>query len=134
MIVVDASAIVAILAEEPDAKKLIAALENADNASTSPISVYEAVLGLRRSRQCSIAEAKADVAEFLEIARVEVVALAAASADCALLAFERFGKGGGHPARLNLGDCFAYSLAKASNSPLLFKGDDFSATDLKSAD
>jgi ribonuclease VapC len=74
VIVVDTSAIVAILSREPDFGALIAALERA-GAATSPIAVYEAALGLRRKRRCSVAEAEADVMEFLSLARVQVAAI-----------------------------------------------------------
>ena len=84
-------------------------------------------------RKCSVAEAEDAVAEFLAIASVDVVALPTEAAHGALEAFARYGKGGGHPAQLILGDCFAYAQAKAMKAPLLFKGDDFSATDLAPA-
>ena len=109
MIVLDASAIVAILSREPEFAALIAALEQADGAATSPIAIYEAALGLRRKRHCSVAEAEADVMEFLSLARVEVVAIELSAAHGALDAFARYGKGTQHPAQLNLGDCFAYA-------------------------
>ena len=133
MIVVDASAIVAVIADEPESPALIDALQRAQAAATSPLAVYEAALALRRLRDCSVAEAEAEVAEFLAVAGVEVVAIAAEAAHDALEAFARYGKGGGHPAQLNLGDCFAYAQARALKAPLLFKGDDFAATDLPSA-
>ncbi len=133
MIVVDASAIVAILSREPEFAALIAALEQADGAATSPIAICEAALGLRRKRHCSVAEAEADVMEFLSLARVEVVAIEPSAAHGALDAFARYGTGTQHPAQLNLGDCFAYAQAKSSRAALLFKGDDFSMTDLEAA-
>lgn len=132
MIVLDASAIVAVLTREPESEALIAALERADGATTSPVAVYEAALGLRRKRYCSVAEAESDVMEFLGLARVEVAAVEA-SAHGALEAFARYGKGTQHPAQLNLGDCFAYAQAKASHAALLFKGDDFPMTDIEAA-
>jgi len=70
VIVVDASAIVAILSREPEFAALIAALERAKGAATSPIAICEAALGLRRKRHCSVAEAEADAMEFLSLARV----------------------------------------------------------------
>jgi ribonuclease VapC len=133
LIVVDASAIVAIIAAEPDFEALTDALQRSEAAATSPIAVYEAALALRRLRKCSVAEAEDEVAEFLAIAGVDVFSLPPEAAHGALDAFARYGKGGGHPAQLNLGDCFAYAQAKTLNAPLLFKGDDFSATDLTRA-
>ena len=133
MIVVDASAIVAILSREPECDRLIAALERSGAAATSPVGVYEAALGLRRKRHCSVAEAEADVMEFLALAGVAVEPIEARAAHGALEAFARYGKGTQHPAQLNLGDCFAYAQAKSSGAALLFKGDDFSKTDIEAA-
>lgn len=111
MTVLESSAIIAILSSEPEAGVLIAALEQAEGAATSPIAVYEAALGLRRKRYCSVAEAEADVMEFLALAHVRVAEIEPGAAHGALDAFARYGKGM-HPAQLNLGDCFAYSQAK----------------------
>ncbi len=133
MIVVDASAIVAILTGEPEDGALIVALEQAEAAVTSPIAVYEAALGLRRKRHSSVAEAENDVMEFLAAARIGVLAVEPTAAQGALEAFARYGKGTQHPAQLNMGDCFAYAQAKALNAPLLYKGADFSMTDIEAA-
>ena len=133
MIVVDASAIIAILSSEPEAGVLIAVLERAEGAATSPIAVYEAALGLRRKRHSSVAEAEADVMEFLALAHVRVAEIEPGDAHGALDAFARYGKGMQHPAQLNLGDCFAYSQAKSLGAALLFKGDDFVMTDIPAA-
>jgi ribonuclease VapC len=133
VIVLHPSAIVAILSREPEFAALIAALERADGAAASPIAVYEAALGLRRKRHCSIVEAEADVIEFLSLARVELMAIEPSAAHGALDAFARYGKGTQHPAHLNLGDCFAYAQAKLSRAALLFKGHDFSMTDVEAA-
>ncbi len=77
-----------------------------------------------------MAEASGDVGEFLDVTGTSLVAVAAADGDTALAAFARYGKGRGHPAQLNLGDCFAYAMAKNHGLPLLFKGDDFDQTDI----
>ncbi|MEO8714392.1 MAG: type II toxin-antitoxin system VapC family toxin [Acetobacteraceae bacterium] len=127
---VDASAIVAILTREPDAGALADLLESAPTPITSPIAVFEAALGLCRKRHASVEEARRDVEDFLGTARVELVAITVAEAAAALDAFARYGKGRGHPARLNMGDCFAYAVAKAHRTSLLFKGDDFDKTDI----
>ena len=126
MIVIDASAIVAILSGEPTG-------ERAGSGVTSPIAVYEAALGLRRKRICSVAEAEHDVLEFLALVGAEVAPLDRDAAHEALDAFSRFGKGTGHPAQLNLGDCFAYAQARARGLPLLFTGHDFARTDIPAA-
>lgn len=127
---VDASAIVAVLTREPDADALADALEGAQSPITSPIAVFEAVLGICRKRHASVEESAADVREFLEIAGVRTAPMTDAEAETALAAFSRYGKGRGHPAQLNLGDCFAYAMAKNHRTPLLYKGGDFDKTDI----
>jgi ribonuclease VapC len=127
---VDAAAIVAILTREPEADLLADALEAASAPITSPIAMFEAVLGVCRKRHASIAEAQADVLEFLSAASVQVVDISTRDAATALDAFARYGKGSGHPAQLNLGDCFAYASARNAGLSLLFKGEDFSKTDI----
>jgi ribonuclease VapC len=127
---VDASAIVAILTREPDADALANRLELATQPITSAIAVFEAAASLCRKRHASIEEAQTDIADFLHTARVELVPIAADEASFALSAFSRYGKGRGHPAQLNMGDCFAYAVAKTHATTLLFKSDDFSKTDI----
>ena len=122
---VDASAIVAILTREPDADTLADALDDARSPITSPIAIFEAALAVCRKRHASVAEAQEDVLEFLGIAGVRTVSITGKEAEVALDAFARYGKGRGHPAQLNLGDCFAYAVAKIHQTPLLFEGDDF---------
>jgi ribonuclease VapC len=97
------------------------------------VAVYEATLGLVRILRRSVEDAEADVMEFLRLARVVVHPIQPETAHVALEAFARYCKGRGHPARLNLGDCFAYAQAKLSGAALLFKGEDFSTTDIESA-
>ena len=127
---VDASAIVAILSGEPEADALADVLDGAKSPITSPVAILEATLGICRKRHASVAEARRDVMKFLEIAGVRTVAINATAGDAALDAFDRYGKGRGHPAQLNLGDCFAYAVAKTHDTSILFKGDDFSKTDI----
>lgn len=127
---VDASAIVAILTREADTGGLIDRLERAFAPITSAIAVFEATLGLCRKHHVSVAEAEADVADFVAAARINVLPVAAQEAAAALSAFSRYGKGRGHPAQLNMGDCFAYAMARNNRTSLLFKGDDFSKTDI----
>jgi ribonuclease VapC len=133
VIVVDASAIIAMLTREPDADTLLAALATAGRAETTPIAIYEAVLGLSRKRQWSVAEAETHVGDFLRAAGVAIQPIQPETVHVALKAFARYGKGIGHPARLNLGDCFIYAHAKAAGALLLYTGDDFSKTDIESA-
>ncbi len=133
MIVLDASAIVAIITGEPEADALTEALGCGSEITTSPVAVYEATLGLVRILRRSVEDAEVDVMEFLRLARVVVQPIQPETAHVALEAFARYGKGRGHPARLNLGDCFIYAQAKAGGASLLYKGNDFSKTDIESA-
>jgi ribonuclease VapC len=130
---VDASAIVAILTGEPEADSLADALESARSAITSPIAIFEATMAICRKRHSSVAEAERDVREFLHTAQVECVEISSRDVETALDAAGRYGKGRGHPAQLNLGDCFAYAVARNFRAPLLFKGRDFSLTDIEPA-
>ena len=133
MIVVDASAIIAILTDESESALLVAALDQAGGATTTPIAIYEATLGVRRKRRSGVTQAERAVMEFLRLARIVVQPIQPETAHLALEAFDRYGKGRGHSARLNLGDCFMYAQAKAGGASLLYKGDDFSKTDIASA-
>lgn len=127
---VDASAMVAILAREPDWETYAAAIETAAGVLTSPVAVYETALALARHRSLSIEEATAKVHHFLEEARISIEPIDRAAGDLALSAFARYGKGRGHRAQLNLGDCFAYAMARQRGVPLLYKGEDFALTDI----
>ena len=130
---VDASAIVAILTREPEADALADALERARSPITSPIAIFEAALGICRKRHASVEQAEQDVHDFLATAGVRSVPITDKEAETALSAFSRYGKGRGHSAQLNLGDCFAYAVAKNHRTSLLFKGEDFDKTDIRSA-
>jgi ribonuclease VapC len=131
---VDASAIVAILTREPEADALADALEGAALPITSPIAIFEAVLGICRKRRASIEEGRQNVHEFLGIAGIRTVPVTEHETEIALTAFSRYGKGRGHPAQLNLGDCFAYAVARSHRVSLLFKGEDFDKTDIRRAE
>jgi ribonuclease VapC len=127
---VDASAIVAILTREPEADALADAVESAPSPITSPIAIFEAALGVCRKRHASVEEAEEDVRELLGVAGIRIVSLTEREAEAVLAAFSRYGKGRDHPAQLNLGDCFAYAVAKNHRTSLLFKGEDFDKTDI----
>lgn len=129
---IDASAIVAILNGEPEAPALAAAIGEAKAPYSSPIAIYEATVALMRENQWSSEEAGAVVREFMDAASIKVVMISESIATSAVRAFEQFGKGR-HPAQLNMGDCFAYATARAYRASLLYKGNDFTQTDLKSA-
>jgi ribonuclease VapC len=125
----DASAVIAIIARESDAAALAGRLRQANEVHTSPIAVYEAVLGLVRIGNTPIGDAQAVLDRFLEEMRAQIMPITAEIGRVALTAFERYGRGR-HPAGLNMGDCFAYACARALDIPLLCKGDDFPLTDI----
>jgi ribonuclease VapC len=126
---IDASAMVAILLRESDGETLAAEIDAAKASFTSPLAVFETIVAVMREKRLNAAEAEASVRALLSAASIRVVMISDSMATAAAAAFERFGKGR-HPAALNLGDCFAYACAKAYRAPLLYKGDDFSRTDI----
>ncbi|TXN21349.1 MULTISPECIES: type II toxin-antitoxin system VapC family toxin [Methylobacterium] len=125
--VVDSSAVVAISFAEPDAAAFSAVLAKPDRFAISAGTYLECSIVLL-SRFGSIT----DFDRWLTDRSIEVVSVDQRMAQIAADAFVRFGKGR-HPAGLNFGDCFSYALAKRLNAPLLFKGNDFSKTDVASA-
>jgi len=130
---VDASAILAILNREAEAAMFANALDRSPSRVTSPIAIFETTLGLCRAAHVSVEEAAATVTEFLQATDIDCVAITQEDARAALVAFARYGKGRGHPARLNMGDCFAYAAARIRGMPLLYKGNDFTRTDIEPA-
>lgn len=129
--IVDSSAVVAILRGEADAEQLALAMEQ----STTPLrmsaaSYLEATLVIDSQRD-PIASRKLD--ELFETAAIVIEPLTAKQAAIARQAWRDFGRSSGHRAGLNFGDCFAYALATELREPLLFKGDDFTYTDVRSA-
>ncbi|MFI4966246.1 MAG: type II toxin-antitoxin system VapC family toxin [Caulobacterales bacterium] len=128
----DASALCAILLDEVDGAAYAAKIREASSPRTSAIAIFETVLAVSRVVTNDVSIARQEVQKFLSLARVEIIDVGDAELDRALDAFERYGKGR-HPARLNMGDCFAYACARTQGVPLLFKGDDFSRTDIAAA-
>lgn len=126
--VIDTSVIVAILFDEPERARFAAVIEAAPVRLVSAASFLEATMVVE-GRKGRSGERMVD--RFVEEGEVEIVPVSGAQARLACEAFRAYGKRR-HPASLNLGDCFAYALAKATGEPLLFKGDDFSQTDLPS--
>jgi ribonuclease VapC len=127
---VDASAIIAILTRETEASYLSGLLARAKDPMTSALAIFEATVGIARKRNVSVELVQSDLEEFLAAAKIRTVEISGPEALEALSAFSRYGKGRGHPAQLNLGDCFAYAVARTNDVPLLFKGEDFSKTDI----
>jgi ribonuclease VapC len=127
---VDASVLVAILTLEPDADPLSVRMEGVEGLFTSPVALFETVVVVARKSRLATDVVSNRVRAFLDRVEIDVREIDERTGDLALEAFARYGKGRGHPARLNLGDCFAYAMAKRYGVPLLYKGDDFSQTDL----
>jgi len=124
--VIDTSAIAAILFKEPGFEALIERIEESETLLISAASLVELSIVVE-SRKGE--DGARDLDLWLYRARVEIAPVDADQADIARLAWRRFGKGR-HPAGLNYGDCFAYALAKKTGLPLLYKGNDFSLADL----
>jgi len=125
-LVLDTSAVLALLQGEKEADRILAALADAEVRRVSAATVVEAGIVLQ-ARYGDHGERELDL--FLERAEVEVIPFSEEHATVARQAFRRFGKGR-HPAALNFGDCFVYALAVVLDHPLLFVGTDFSATDV----
>jgi ribonuclease VapC len=128
MVFVDASALIAIIAGEPDADALADLLET-ERRLCSPISVWETVAGLCHSYTFSVPAARDHVKRFLDTLGFEWVSIGEREYNLALEAYAQYGKGR-HPAKLNMGDCFAYACARSQGAMLLFKGDEFTKTDI----
>jgi ribonuclease VapC len=129
LIFVDASALTAIIAGEPDADFLADRLEPDPIRSCSAISVWETIAGLCRSHVFPMPSARKHVTRFLALGRIQFVNIGENECSIAISAYDQFGKGR-HPAALNMGDCYAYACAKSNQAKLLFKGDDFAKTDV----
>lgn len=122
--IIDTSAIVAMVRGESDANDFVAALEQVGRASISAATALECSLVLHPEHEAPLTRL---------LAGLSIVPFDEDQLAIAREAHDRFGKGSGSPARLNLGDCFSYALAKTRGEPLLFKGDDFTDTDVESA-
>lgn len=126
---VDTSAVVAILSGEADSTDLAQRMEEAPANITSALVVLEAVMRLSTKLTIDPLEVEAAVAAFMAEARIDIVPIGDATKHLAVKAFSDYGKGD-HPAQLNLADCLSYACAKEHGVPLLYKGNDFSHTDL----
>jgi ribonuclease VapC len=126
--IVDTSALVALIRDEPDADRFFRALSHSHQSKRmSAANYFEAAIVIDGARS-PIASRRFD--EAVTEAGIIIEPVTREQAEIARAAYRDFGKGSGHPARLNFGDCFAYALARARREPLLFKGDDFSQTDV----
>jgi ribonuclease VapC len=125
--ILDSSAVVAILRAEPDAHRYADAIEAAPVCRISAANWLESAIVLS-DRSDPITGRRFD--EFMREAAVSIEPVTGAQARIARDAYRDFGRGSRHPAQLNFGDCFAYALATETGEPLLFKGDDFGHTDV----
>ncbi len=127
--IVDSSALIAILFQEAEASAFAAAMREAPSRTVAAPTMVEAALVAEGRVGPGMAR---ELDDLLAAMQAEIAPFTAEHAAIAREAWRRYGKGR-HPAGLNLGDCISYALAKARNEPLLFKGDDFSRTDVKAA-
>jgi len=128
--IIDTSALLAILRDEPEALSCAEAIAQATTRRISAANFLEAAIVTDASRD-PIASRRLD--DLLKVADIAIEPVTEEQARLGRAAYRDFGKGSGHPAQLNFGDCFAYALAKAVGEPLLFKGDDFRQTDVEGA-
>jgi ribonuclease VapC len=127
---IDASAMVAIITTEPGHLALSRAVDAAPQCITSPLAIWEAASGISRKAR-SAARLELPVIEaFLQQADVTIETIDMEISCAALDAFDRYGRGSGHPAQLNMGDCFAYAFARNRGISLLYVGNDFTQTDV----
>lgn len=127
--IVDTSVIIAILRDEPDATEIAEALQQADVCRMSVVNYVEAAI-VTDSNQDPVLSRRLD--DLIRDARIQIETVNFEQARVAREAYRDFGKGR-HRARLNLGDCFAYALARVTGEPLLYKGSDFNHTDIEAA-
>lgn len=128
--IIDTSALVAILRAEPDAMRFAKAIEMADSRRISAMNYVEAAAVIENAGD---PRSKRRFDDLLREAEVQIEPVTVAQAQLAREAYRDYGRGRGHRAKLNLGDCFAYALAKDTGEPLLFKGRDFVHIDIESA-
>ena len=125
----DTSAVLAVLFDEPDAGRYSRAIAGAERCLMSAANFLETAIVLE-ARSGSAGGHELDL--FIEKAPIQIAAVTAYHAQAARRAWRRFGRGN-HPAALNFGDCFAYALAEETREPLLYKGHDFTLTDIEAA-
>jgi ribonuclease VapC len=139
--IIDASAIVAVLDNEEKSSEIIARLDQHEGPIfCTTMGIYEATAGLALKKKFAkfkhnerISETKNLVINLLNKLECEVVSIDDSHIKIVISALAKYGRGSGHPAKLNMGDCFAYATAKSLKVPLLFIGNDFIHTDIKSA-
>ena len=128
--IVDTSALIAILKNEPEAAAFSEAMEEAKVVRISAASYLESNIVVGKYKDPILT---ARLEEILENPGMQIEPVTAAQAKIAWEAYRDYGKGSGHPANLNFGDCFSYALAREKREPILFKGQDFVHTSLRAA-
>jgi ribonuclease VapC len=126
-VIIDTSAVIAIVHREPEASEYIRIIGRARPRRISAASYLESAIVVD-TRQDPAASRRFD--EFMASSGISIEPMTKEQAEVARAAYRDYGKGSGHPAKLNFGDCFAYALASVTNEPLLFKGNDFGHTDI----
>lgn len=129
---VDASAWVAIILREPERERFRIVLADAAVILTSPMAIWETVRAVTRESRDPVEVVSTRLTALLVSVGARIVEIGVLEGQLAVEAHARFGKGV-HPARLNMGDCFAYACAKVHGVPLLYKGEDFAMTDIEAA-
>jgi len=127
-VIIDTSALVAILEDEPDAPLLLRLMAQAPRLRMSA-ATYVELAAVVDGRRNPVLSGTLDVS--IRAMKIEIVPFTPEQARIARLAYQQFGRGSGHPARLNMGDCYSYALARDLGEPLLFKGADFAQTDIE---
>lgn len=133
MIVVDSSAVIAIFRQEEEAEHYARIIATDDDPVMSAANLVETSIVLRGLKKTAPEQTERWLDDFMKTAGIRIEPVTPDQAHAARLAHLQFGKGTGHGASLNYGDCFAYALAKAMDAPLLCKGNDFPLTDISIA-
>ena len=128
--IVDSSALVAILKREPERAAFSGLLETVRDVKISAATYFETCIVIDSIKEPDVSRMLDDL---IEVSRIAIEPVTAEQARIARQAYRDYGKGSGHPANLNFGDCFSYALARDKREPILFKGDDFNHTDLRPA-
>jgi ribonuclease VapC len=128
--IIDSSVLIAIATKEPEGPAFARMIDKTANVSMSAATYLETAIVLDK-RKDPARTARLD--DLIEDLKIEIEPFTPAQAKIARQAYRDYGKGSGHPANLNFGDCFSYALAREKREPILFKGDDFVHTDLRAA-
>jgi ribonuclease VapC len=128
---VDSSAVVSMVVDEPGSEEYLACVARSKSTMIAAITQIESAIAVGRYHNRDYGFGAAQVADFVERAEIDVLDVPADIVAEVLEAYRRYGKGTGHSAQLNFGDCFSYAFAKRLKVPMLFKGEDFARTDIE---